>query len=308
MADNVKTLEGEEKKSRSKKPNSDKTFDIIGMVIIAIMTVLAFYPMWYTLIGSLNKGSDYEKGGVFFLPRSFTFDNYKAVILDERIWSGLIITLLRCLTGPIMTVLFTALVAYGMSRKELHFKKFFNIMGLISMFFSGGTIPFYILIKLLGMLNTFWVYIIPGMYSVYNMILVRAYFKSIPEELHEAMVVDGANEFRIFWTIYLPCSLPILSTIFIWGLIGHWNDWLTSQIYAPARKDLQVLQYVVQIIISEGGSSSVSGDLPAVIAKNVSSTTISLAAMIFTTLPMFIAFPIFQKYLGKGGAIGSLKG
>ena len=175
------------------------------------------------------------------------------------------------------------------------------------MFFAGGMIPYYLLCRMLGLLNTFWMYIIPGMYNVYNMILVRSFFKGSPEELHEAAVVDGASEFRIFWTIMLPLSMPILATMFMWSLMGHWNDYLTSEIYVFARKDLHVLQYVVQKIINESGSE-VSSGLPTIIKNEVSTRTISLAAMMLTSIPMFIAFPFLQKYFTKGLYVGSLKG
>ena len=178
-----------------------------------------------------------------------------------------------------------------------------DILSLVSLKHA----PYYLLCRSIGLLNTFWVYIIPGAYNVYNMILVRAFFKSTPEELHEAAVVDGASEFRIYATIMLPCSLPVLATLFMWSLIGHWNDYLTSEIYVSTREELHVLQYVVQKIINESGTE-VSTGLPTVIKDNVSTRTISLAAMMLTSIPMFIAFPFLQKFFTKGLYVGSLKG
>lgn len=298
-----------QKKRRQKlhKLGKDTAADYVIIFFMIVYAFVAFYPIQYTVVGSFSNGTDYAKGGVFLWPRMFTTANYKAIFADTRIWNGLLITVLRCLTGPVLLVLFTSMVAYGMSRRELHFKKFFNVTALITMFFSGGMIPFYLLCKMLGLLNTFWVYIIPGMYNVYDMILIRSFFKGSPEELHEAAVIDGAGEFRIFFMIMIPCSMPILTTILMWGLIGHWNDYLTSEIYVPLRQELHVLQYVLQKIINESGSS-VSTGLPTVIKKSVSTRTVSFAAMIIGTLPMFAAFPFLQKYFTKGLYVGSLKG
>ncbi len=295
------------KEKRLHKIGKDTVGDYIIIGFLIVFAFIAFFPVWYTIVGSLNNGSDYERGGVIFWPRVFTIANYSAIVADERIWQGLLITVLRVLTGPILSVLFTAFVAYGMGRKELHFKKAFNFLNLFTMFFAGGLIPYYLLCRSIGLLNTFWVYIIPSAYNVYNMILVRAFFKSTPEELHEAAVVDGASEFRIFATIMLPCSMPVLATLFMWSLIGHWNDYLTSEIYVSTREELHVLQYVVQKIINESGTE-VSTGLPTVIKDNVSTRTISLAAMMLTSIPMFIAFPFLQKFFTKGLYVGSLKG
>ena len=194
-----------------------------------------------------------------------------------------------------------------MSRKELKGKKVFNIINLITMFFGGGMIPLYLLCKMLGLLNTFWIYVLPGMYNVYDMILMRAFFNGLPEDLHEAAVIDGASEFKIFFTIVAPCSKPILATVLMWALIGHWNDYLTTEIYAPLNKNLNVLQYVLQKIIN-GSASAIPAGVPAVVKKSVSAKPVSLAAMMFGSLPMFAMFPFFQRFFTKGIYVGSLKG
>lgn len=282
------------------------TADWIILVFMVLCSALCIIPMWYIVAGSLNDGTDYLKGGVYFWPRSFTVANYLVVLKDSRIWKSLLVTLLRVATGPILHVLLCSLVAYGMSRKELHGKKFFNIVNLFTMFFGGGLVPFYVLCKLLGLLNTFWMYIIPGAYSVYNMILIRSFFKSSPEELHEAAVMDGAGEYYIFGRIMLPLAKPILATIFLWGVIGHWNDYLTSMFYVPLRPELYTLSYVIQQIIQESSVPMVN--LPASVLERVSGETITLAAMVFSSIPILALYPFLQKYFTKGIYVGSLKG
>ena len=292
-ANETKFAQNNEKQIRSKKSRLNRATagDYVIAALLIVFTVLAFYPVWFTLIGSFNNGTDYLKGGVYLVPRVFTWANYKVIVSNERIWHGLLITVLRCLTGPAMLEGFTAFVAYGMSRKELKGKKVFNIINLITMFFGGGMIPLYLLCKMLGLLNTFWIYVLPGMYNVYDMILMRAFFNGLPEDLHEAAVIDGASEFKIFFTIVAPCSKPILAT----------------EIYAPLNKNLNVLQYVLQKIIN-GSASAIPAGVPAVVKKSVSAKTVSLAAMMFGSLPMFAMFPFFQRFFTKGIYVGSLKG
>ena len=290
---------------RRKKVKHDTAFDYVNIALLVVLALLCLYPMWFVIVGSFNKGYDYLKGGVYFWPRTFTWANYAVVLADNRIWQGLLMTVIRCLIGPVLHIFLCSIVAYGMSRKELHGKKFFNIFGLITMFFSGGLVPFYVLCKMLGMLNTFAMYILPGAYSVYNMILIRSFIKGIPEELHEAAVLDGAGEFRIYFTMIIPLSMPILMTVLLWGILGHWNDYTTTMFYTPANRNIYTLQYILMLIIQEG---NVQSNVGSAVSGEVASETISLAAMVIGTIPMLIVFPFLQKYFTKGLYVGSLKG
>lgn len=290
---------------RRKKVKHDTAFDYVNIALLVVLALLCLYPMWFVIVGSFNKGYDYLKGGVYFWPRTFTWANYAVVLADNRIWQGLLMTVIRCLIGPVLHIFLCSIVAYGMSRKELHGKKFFNIFGLITMFFSGGLVPFYVLCKMLGMLNTFAMYILPGAYSVYNMILIRSFIKGIPEELHEAAVLDGAGEFRIYFTMIIPLSMPILMTVLLWGILGHWNDYTTTMFYTPSNRNIYTLQYILMLIIQEG---NVQSNVGSAVSGEAASETISLAAMVIGTIPMLIVFPFLQKYFTKGLYVGSLKG
>lgn len=280
--------------------------DYLIMTFMILFSLICIAPMWYVVAGSFNEGVDYLKGGVYFWPRIPTIANYLVVLKDTRIWRSLSVTLLRVAAGPVLHVILCSLVAYGMSRKELKWKKFFNFFNLFTMFFGGGLVPYYVLCKLLGLLNTFWVYIIPGAYSVYNMILIRSFFKSTPEELHEAAVVDGAEEYYIFLRLMLPLAKPILATIFLWSVLGHWNDYITSMFYVPLKQNLHTLAYVIQRIIQESSVPAV--DLPTSVLERVSSQTVSLAAMVLSTLPILAIYPFLQRFFTKGIYVGSLKG
>lgn len=288
-----------------RKLNRDHSGDYVIIVVLGLFAVLTFYPMWYVVVGSFSEGADYIKGGVYFFPRVFTLENYKVIVSSQAVWRSIGVTVARCALGPTISVLFTAFVAYGMSRKELRFKKLFNFAGIFTMFFSGGLIPYYLLCKILGFINNFFVYIIPGAYSVYNMILIRSFFRNMPEELHEATVLDGASEYLIFFKFMIPLSMPILTTIFLWSLVAHWNDYLTSMLYLPTATRLHTLQYVLQKIISnaDGSSDSLLGT-----SSTVTSESISFAAMVFGTIPMLVMYPFMQKHFVSGIYVGSLKG
>lgn len=289
----------------TRKLKRDHVGDYVIMVILGLFAILTFYPMWYVVVGSFSNGADYMSGGVYFFPRVFTLDNYKAIVQSSAVWRSLGVTVARCALGPTISVLFTAFVAYGMSRKELRFKKFFNLAGIITMFFGGGLIPYYLLCKILGFINNFLVYIIPGAYSVYNMILIRSFFRNMPEELHEATVLDGASEYLIFFKFMIPLSMPILTTIFLWSLVAHWNDYLTSMMYLPTAPKLHTLQYVLQKIISnaDGSTDSMLG-----VSSSVTSESVSFAAMVFGTIPIIVMYPFMQKHFVSGIYVGSLKG
>lgn len=211
-----------------RKLNRDHAGDYVIMVVLGLFAVLTFYPMWYVVVGSFSEGADYMKGGVYFFPRVFTLENYKVIVSSQAVWRSIGVTVARCALGPTISVLFTAFVAYGMSRKELRFKKLFNFAGIFTMFFSGGLIPYYLLCKILGFINNFFVYIIPGAYSVYNMILIRSFFKNMPEELHEATVLDGASR--------IPHILQVYDT----AVHAHTHD----NIFVVARRALERLPYL----------------------------------------------------------------
>ena len=271
---------------------------------MAIFCVLCIYPIIYVVVGSFNQGADYSKGGVYLLPRLFTFENYKIVLTDADLYHSYLVTIGRTVIGTVSALVFTSLVAYAMSRENLKGKNFFYWANIVTMFFGGGLVPFFLIIQAVQLFDTFWVYIIPSIYSVYNMIVISSFFKGISNELHEAAQVDGASEFRIWWQIYMPLSKPVLATVALWLAVGHWNSYFDTMIYTN-DKNLETLQYFLLKAIS---TSSMTEGLPDTMMQRVSPMTISLAAIVISIIPVLFFFPFVRKNFQSGIMIGSLKG
>lgn len=295
----------ETKHIRKSKLNKQITlFDVINTSLMTIFMVLCIYPLIYVLAGSFNQGADYTAGGVYFLPRLFTFENYKVVLTNQGLWQGYVVTISRTVIGTLTALIFTSIVAYAMSRPNLKYKKVFYWINIFTMFFGGGLIPYFLIIRSIGLYNHFLVYIIPALYSVYNMIIFSSFFRSISDELHEAALMDGANEFRIYWQIYLPLSKPVLATVALWLAIGHWNAYFDTMIYTHSP-NLQTLQYFLLKAIQ---TATLTEGMPAEMMLRLSPKTLSLAAIIISMIPVLFFFPFVRKNFQSGIMIGSLKG
>lgn len=280
-------------------------FDYVNYVILALVILVTLYPVWYVLIGSLNDGVDYLKGGVGLFPRVFTLANYKVVFLDNGIWHAYLITFLRTVVGTACALLFTSAVGYAMSRKNLKFRQPIYWFSIFTMFFSGGLIPGFLVIKVLGLYNTFWVYIIPSLYSVYNMIIVQNFFSTIPEELHDAALIDGMRELRIYFFIYMPLAKPVLATLALWIIVGHWNSYFDTMVYT-SDPNLQTLQYYLMRMIQ---TANISTNNPALgdVLDRITPETVTFSAIMVSILPILVVYPFLQKYFVKGIFLGSLK-
>lgn len=284
-----------------------KLFDWINVTLLLLFAALSVYPLIYVLAGSFNEGADYIKGGVYFIPRVFTLMNYEQVFGDTRLWYSFGVTILRTVVGTLTGVLFTAIVAFAMSRKSLIGRNWIYRFFIFTMFFGGGLIPYFWVINLLGLYDNFLVYIIPGLFSVYNMLVFVNFFKTIPEEIHESAVMDGASEFRIFFSIILPLSGPVISTVGLWIAVGHWNSFFDTMIYT-SNENLWSLQYYLMKVVNEASMPPNMAGLPTEILNKIAPETISLAAIIVSVIPIFVLYPLILKTLTKGVVVGSLKG
>lgn len=291
-------------RNKSKLNKQIHVFDIINFIWMGIFCILCIYPIFYVFIGSFNQGADYAKGGVYILPRLLTFENYKVVLKDSQLWHSYFITFARTGIGTLSALVYTSIVAYAMSRPNLRGKKFFHWINLFTMFFGGGLVPYFLIIKMVGLYNSFLVYIIPALYSVYNMIVISSFFKGISNELHEAAIMDGATEFRIWWQIYIPLSKPVLATVALWLAVGHWNSYIDTMIYT-SDESLHSLQYYLYKVIT---SSNLTEGMPESMLQRVSAQTISLAAIIISIIPVLFFFPFVRKNFQSGIMVGSLKG
>lgn len=293
-------------------------FTIVLYIIMTLIMLITLYPMWYSVINSLNSASDLAKNGyAYLLPRDLTFDSWKAVVKDMEIVRAFSITVTRTVIVTLFQTVITAMFAYGFSRDNLVGKKFYSLLGFTSMYLSGGVIAYFILYNSLKLYNSYWVYIIPALFGgFYNVIIFNANFKGIPDSLFESARIDGSSEYRVFFQIVMPLSKPVLSALAIFTAVGTWNDYSATLYYTRSPK-LQTLSYY---LLSITKSSKAAEDLQksmsvgtAANIRNVMSSasnykTIELSCMVFAALPLIIIYPFLQKFFEKGMMVGSVKG
>ena len=278
--------------------------DWVIYIFLALFAVITFYLLWCVIIGAFSNGQMYASGGVFLIPKGFTFANFEVIFQDSEFWTSFRNTVFRTAVGIVAELLFTALVAYAMTSKHLRCKKAYYWIFIFTMFFSGGIVPMYLLFRILGLYDTFWVYILPSIFSVYNMIIISNFYKGIPESLYEAAELDGAGELRIWALIYMPLSKPVLATVALWIAVDHWNSYMGTMLYTQAGEWTITLQYYLKQLINEAsGVSSGSEYSDLVTAK-----TISYAGIIVALIPIMCVYPFIQKHFTKGIMVGSLKG
>lgn len=278
--------------------------DWVIYIFLALFAVITFYLLWYVIIGAFSNGQMYASGGVFLIPKGFTFANFEVIFQDSEFWTSFRNTVFRTAVGIVAELLFTALVAYAMTSKHLRCKKAYYWIFIFTMFFSGGIVPMYLLFRILGLYDTFWVYILPSIFSVYNMIIISNFYKGIPESLYEAAELDGAGELRIWALVYMPLSKPVLATVALWIAVDHWNSYMGTMLYTQAGEWTITLQYYLKQLINEAsGVSSGSEYSDLVTAK-----TISYAGIIVALIPIMCVYPFIQKHFTKGIMVGSLKG
>ena len=278
--------------------------NVIGMLLICFITI---YPIWYIIVNSLTGTDESLIANVNWWPKSFSLDNYVAVFRNSGILKGFGISIARTLIATTLHVFFTAMVAYGLSKKYLVGRKIYMTIGLITMLFSGGLIPAFLLIKNLGMYDKFTVFIIPAMFSFYNLILFISFFKSLPESLEESAKIDGANEFSIFLKIVIPCSKAAFATIALFAGVYHWNDYFVGVIYID-NENLRPIQTILYKIVSENAALYIQQDSLGVMGKRISPDSIKFATMVIATFPIICVYPFLQRFFVKGMMIGSIKG
>lgn len=302
------------------KSPGERVFNISNVVIMILLMCATIYPFWYSVIGSLNGGADLTRGPLLFWPRVFTWASWRAVLADPGLLQTAWITISRTVIVTVVSILYTAMFAYAFSRPYLKGKKLYMMIGFISMYFSGGLIPSFMLINWLGLYDNYWVYIIPSLFGgFWNVIILNANYKAISDSLFESAKLDGASEFTIFFRIVLPLSKPVLAALSVFTAVGVWNDYGTT-LYFTQSTDLQTLQYMILKLVQTSNASEQMQNLAAnsstAIAELLSKAkgeglitaqTIQLAAMVLSSIPMIILYPFAQRYFTKGVMLGSLK-
>lgn len=296
-------------KSYIKRSTEDVIVDTVVLVSMLIVFIVTFYPFYYSLILSLNNGLDASRGGIFLWPRTFTIENYMTFFTDSRWARGFAVTIVRTLLGTAVTVFSTCLVSYGLSFKELAFRKVYIGIIIFAMYFSGGLIPFYMVLKFVGLLNSFWVYIIPGALNLFFVLVSISFFQAIPRELNESAMLDGAGEFKILLKIILPLSTPLMATIAIFAGVGHWNSWFDSAFFIQ-NNNLRTLGYLLMEVINKSniGSNINAASAAAPSSSSVTTLSIQVTAMIIAVAPIICIYPFLQRYFITGLTIGSVKG
>ncbi len=285
-------------------------FDRANYAFFIFFGVLTVYPLVFVLAGSFNEGLDYLRGGVFLVPRAPTFANYALIFQDDRLLIGYRNTLLRTVVGTLTSVLFTTMVAYGMSRRHLRFRNVYWWINLFTLFFGGGLIPYFLVLKGLGFINNFAVYLVPALYSVFNMIILQNFLQAIPEEMHESAAIEGAGDFRILFQFFLPLSTPVLATIALWNAVWHWNSFFDSMVFTVSPRLMTLQLYLMKLIKESSSVQDMMGRIPSSVTRQMKYTaeTIRLAAIVVSLAPIVAVYPFIQKYFMKGIMIGALKG
>ncbi|MFD1430637.1 carbohydrate ABC transporter permease [Lacticaseibacillus mingshuiensis] len=290
---------------QSRVKHGSRTFNIINATILLIFTVIIIVPMWNILISSFATSDALSNGNFIFWPKSLSLDNYRAVFQDSGIWQSFFISVLKTAVGVVAHTLFCAIVAYPLSKRYLKGRKLYSAMGIVTMFFSGGMIPTYLLIKSLGLLDSFWVYIIPALFSYYDVVILMNFFRQVPESLEESARIDGASDWRVFFSIILPLSKPSLATIALFHGVWQWNDFMTTKLYVT-NESLYPLQMRLYNLIVQSQAASTTG-LKAAVAINTTSRGVQLATIMITIVPILILYPFVQRYFVSGTMLGAVK-
>ncbi|MEF2243803.1 MULTISPECIES: carbohydrate ABC transporter permease [unclassified Paenibacillus] len=295
-----------------KETLGEKWFTLCNYVFLILFGCSTVYLFYYIFVLSFNDGIDALRGGIYFWPREFTLANYATAFGNPNIISAFQLSLLRTGTGTILSVMLTSMAAYALLNKELPGRKYIIFYCFFTTLFSGGIIPLYMLYKQIGLINSIWIYIIPGMYSFFNIIIIRTYFENIPYSLSESAKIDGASDLRIFFQIYLPLAKPVLATIALFVAVAHWNDWVTGAFFVndpnmiPAAT---LLQKVLAETSFEANAmqQSMNSDLMARAVSNTTPEALRMAFVIIVTIPVICVYPFLQKYFVNGVMIGSIK-
>ncbi len=289
---------------------SDKLSDVILVIICVAVTLVVAYPIYYVLVASVSNPYDVYAGKTFLFPSDFSFKGYQAVFAEKSIFSGYFNSIKYTLIGTVYSVVLLYMVAYPLSQKDLPGRKFISLFFIITMYFGGGLVPTYLIVKQTGLIGNMWALFLPGGVSVANMILVKNYFQnSIPQELLEAAQIDGCTKLGTLIRIVIPLSLPILSVMVVFSMVAYWNDWFTSLIYLP-DPDMAPLPLVLRnILIKSSASASQASTISGGYAElNKMTEMIKFSSIIVAAAPMLIIYPFVQKYFEKGMMAGAVKG
>lgn len=293
-----------------KSSPGDRAFDICNVLFMIFLMVVMVYPLLNVLAISLSSPEMITAGAVTIFPREFNMKGYAYIVKDKQLYQGYLNTILYASVGCVLTLTLSSLAAYTLAVSDFVLKKFFTIFLSITMFFGGGLIPTYLLIKNLKMLNTFWVMVLPGCVGAYTVFVFRSFFQGLPPSLRESAFIDGAHDFKIWYKITLPLSKPILATYALFTIVNHWNSWFSALIYLKDASRYPLQMYLRKMIVDgEVGTTYAGSEVNDLLSMGlVNPKNLQMAVVILTVLPILCVYPFVQKYFVKGVMIGAIKG
>lgn len=286
---------------------ADKVFVVLNTIFMIAFVVITLYPVLNTLAVSFNDGIDTVRGGIYLWPRKFTFKNYATVLHKQNMITGAYVTVARTIVGTVTALVSNALLAYIVSRKRFLFKSQLSLFWVITMYVNGGMIPVFLLYKNVHLTGTFWVYVVPGMISAFNMLVLRTYMLGLPDSLEESAQLDGAGYMTIFLKIISPLCKPVYATVALFVAVGQWNSWFDAMLYNRMKDQYTTLQYELMKLLSSVMQQSGSADTMKNAANAITPTSIRAAATILTMLPIVCLYPFLQRYFVAGLTIGGVK-
>ena len=291
-----------------KRSKAEQAFNIFNIILMFVLMVVTLYPLVYVLFASLSDASKLmQHSGLLFKPLGLNLSSYKIVIQDRQILSGYMNTIIVVVAGGLISMVLTILGAYTLSRKNLYWGKMISMIVIIPMFFSGGLIPFYLLVKNLGMLDSLWALILPTALSTYNMMIMRTALAGGPKALEEAAEIDGANPLVVLFRILIPLTIPTIAVLILYYAVANWNSWFNAMLFLPKAKEKWPLQLVLRNLLIQNQTDDLTSGVAAADKFSVSET-IKYATIIVSTLPILCLYPFLQKYFLKGVMVGSVKG
>ncbi len=290
----------------------DLGFPIFNTVLLIILMIVTLYPVLNTLATAFNDGTDALRGGIGVLPRKFTMKSVDNILSKQEIYDAAWVSVSKTVIITVLNLFWTGMLSYALSRREYVLRKFITTVMVLTMYVNAGLIPTYLLIsRTLNLAHSYWVYIIPTMFSCFNMIVIRTYIMGLPDALVESAKIDGAGDFRIYWKIIFPLCTPVLATVALFVAVGSWNSWFDTRLYNAGQRDPKTLQYLLQVKILTAGTNANQANATTealMVTSKVEPITIRAAITVISTVPILVVYPLLQKYFVTGMALGSVKG
>lgn len=296
-------------KQKKKMSRSDCIFHICAYIIFGLIMLICAYPFYYLLICTISNNAQVEMGKIILLPQDIHFKNYLEILRVQNLGNAAFVSIMRTVIGTATSLLVTSYLAYFFTKENMWGRKFWYRMVVITMYFSAGMIPVYLNNRMLHLTDSFWVYIIPSLISVYNMVLIKTSIEAMPAELEESALLDGAGYLKRFVSIVLPLQKPILATVALFTAVMHWNDFFTTKLYVTDTK-LYTLQFLLYELLNQVTAASNQIDMAGAssMATAITPTAIRLTLTAVVTIPIVLVYPFIQKYYVKGIMIGAVKG